>query len=80
MGYCKTEAPVTVCIALESTDTETDATRQRETRRDNSSTCDYAHPDYTAAMRRQQGCYAYWTHVYGADAELASRGGVAWVL
>lgn len=34
--------------------------------------------DYTA-LRMEQRCRDYWRRAYGVQAELASRGGVAWL-
>ena len=39
----------------------------------------HSHKPNYSRRREQQGCRDYWVSVYGADAELASRGGVTWI-
>ena len=31
------------------------------------------------SIRNEAGCHGYWRAMYGRDAEIASRGGVAWL-
>ena len=39
----------------------------------------HSHEVNYSRRREQQACRDYWVSMYGADAELASRGGVTWI-
>ena len=46
---------------------------------DERTSCVHSHEVNYSRRREQQACRNYWVSMYGADAELASRGGVTWI-
>jgi len=46
---------------------------------DERTSCVHSHEVNYSRRREQQACRDYWVSMYGADAELASRGGVTWI-